>query len=145
MHTRDGRTAACGRRRSWARMISFLRGLAAPSRGFDVDFTSRERAVEIFEEGVGPLLTDGIHACMDPGHIAYNVPLDDGEHGMRITMDGARCNGAQVAVGRAAQVVIERMAAGLKVRALQDCHGCPEGRAAQGPFHRCRAWCPPRS
>ena len=65
--------------------------------GFDVDFTSRENAVRIFEEGRGPLWTDGIHACMESDHLAY------GADGLTITMDNRHPTcGAQIATGHLA-------------------------------------------
>ena len=83
---------------------------AASSSGgaFDVDFSSRDAAVAIFEEGTGSLLTDGSRACMEPSHLAYGVPLDGGEAGetgVRLTMDGegVTCgHDAEIAVGHLA-------------------------------------------
>ena len=84
-----------------------LRRLAAGwQAGWRVDFSSREDAIRIFEEGRGPLLTDGIHACMDSSHLSYGVTLseDSGETGLRIAMDdrGVSCGGAHIAVGHLA-------------------------------------------
>ena len=79
-------------------MLAGLRRLAEGwHAGFDIDFTSREDVTRIFEEGHGPLWTDGIHACMEPSHLQY------GASGLTITMDnrGASC-GAQIATGHLA-------------------------------------------
>jgi hypothetical protein len=48
-----------------------------------VDFTSRPAAIRIFEEGEGPLLTDGTHSCMDSSHVHYATALGGSETGGR--------------------------------------------------------------
>lgn len=80
-----------------------VRRMLGSARGWDLDFRSRTVATQIFEEGAGPLLTDGSHACMDHDHLAYDTPLSHGERGLLISMDahGSHC-GAVITTGHLA-------------------------------------------
>ena len=83
------------------------RALGSGSPAFDLDFTDRGACQSIFEEGHGPLLTDGSRACMETSHLAYNELVDSvtGERGLRLTMDDRdlTCgHGAEISVGHLA-------------------------------------------
>ena len=74
---------------------------------FRVDFSDRDAASQLFEEGVGSLTTGGSLACMRPDHVQYAALLSTrsaagAEIGARLLLDGngaAACPGAHVAVG----------------------------------------------
>ena len=82
--------------------------IAMVDTAFQCSFSNRWLVVRQFEEGSVHYVTDGISACMDPGHIAYGVAFkyENGNStvptGARLTLDnvGATCGfGAQIAVG----------------------------------------------
>ena len=88
-----------------ARVVRRVRRRLGYDGAFAVDFSSRAAAQAIFEEGAGSLLTDGTRACMEASHLAYGVPLSNGEVGLRLWMDGEgmTCGrGAEIAVGHLA-------------------------------------------
>ena len=63
---------------------SSLRRLAG---SWTVEFSTRHATTLIFEEGSGPLFTDGTFSCMQPNHVEYSIKLEDGAVGTRLTMD----------------------------------------------------------
>ena len=67
--------------------MGYLRALYDwPADGFDLDFRDRAAAQQIFEEGLGSLLTDGTRACMEASHLQYDQLLDaeSGARGLRL-------------------------------------------------------------
>lgn len=83
-----------------------LRRRLSAVQPFQLDFMDRGAVQSAFEEGRGPLLTDGSRSCMEPDHLVYGSLLDraTGESGLQVLLDNKpTCgHGAEVAVGHLA-------------------------------------------